>query len=63
MVHEEKMRSLGDYTGWDQCFLFPSMHWHCWLGDIHPVNKRLGCRWETRTMLCISWNIGLMLYE
>ena len=31
---DQRVISLaGDFPGWGQCFKFPSMHRHCWLGD------------------------------
>ena len=54
------MNGWGQATGWTQCFVFPSVLWHCWLGDrkdIRPVKT-----WATfpqtseeRTPMEVDW--------
>jgi len=33
----KKGRGQATFFGWSHCLKFPSVHWHCWLGDRNGI--------------------------
>ena len=49
-------KGWGQVTGWGQCCKFPSLLWHCWLGDrrTSALCENL-CRLTPKGLFKISW--------
>jgi len=39
VIHEER----GQATACGQCFVFPSVLWHCWFGDSEDIQPVMTC--------------------